>query len=248
MSKVDDYRKLLKSVKDLDAFLLKGSGLPGKRGNIELANAIAEEGDEKLFRRYVEYTPDKAPVNSPYEFLAFCGILGLGRMLAEGNMEILSLLRAYASDPRWRAREAVAMALQRFGAVDIDGLIDEMRKWSKGNALEKRAAAAALCEPALLKDPDHVVQVLHILDDITMWITFTVDRKSDEFITLRKGLGYCWSVAVAADPEEGKRAMEKWFFESDKDVAWIMRENLTKSRLARMDAAWVEQWKKRLSK
>ena len=33
--------------------------------------------------------------------------------------------------------------------------------------------------------------------------------------------------------------MEKWLESEDPDVRWIMRENLKKSRLARMDAAWV---------
>jgi hypothetical protein len=37
--------------------------------------------------------------------------------------------------------------------------------------------------------------------------------------------------------------MEKWLASSDKDIQWIMRENLKKARLARMDAAWVEKWR-----
>jgi hypothetical protein len=36
--------------------------------------------------------------------------------------------------------------------------------------------------------------------------------------------------------------MEKWFASADKDIRWIMRENLKKSRLARLDAAWVAKW------
>jgi len=60
---------------------------------------------------------------------------------------------------------------------------------------------------------------------------------------LRKGLGYCWSVAVAAFPEEGRKTMERWFASDDKDVIWIMKENLKKERLTRMDSAWVRKWK-----
>jgi hypothetical protein len=33
--------------------------------------------------------------------------------------------------------------------------------------------------------------------------------------------------------------MERWLASDDRDVRWIMRENLRKRRLARMDAAWV---------
>ena len=82
-----------------------------------------------------------------------------------------------------------------------------------------------------------------ILDRITASMAAATDRQSDAFVALRKGLGYCRSVAVAALPEFGKPLMEKWFSSSDKDVRWIMRENLKKNRLQRMDAAWVEKWK-----
>jgi hypothetical protein len=36
--------------------------------------------------------------------------------------------------------------------------------------------------------------------------------------------------------------MERWLTVPDKDVRWIMRENLKKDRLRRVDAAWVERW------
>ena len=57
------------------------------------------------------------------------------------------------------------------------------------------------------------------------------DRRTDGFRTLRKSLGYCWSVAVAADPERGLPV----FLElptDDRDVAWVVRENRSKKRLA----------------
>ena len=110
MSKADEYRTKLRALDNWDSYLLKESGLPGPRGNLELAQVVADEGDLQLFRRYTAYTADEAPVNSPYEFLAFCGIVGLGRLLAEGDTDMLTTLQSYASDPRWRIREAVAMA------------------------------------------------------------------------------------------------------------------------------------------
>ena len=246
MDKVTQYRERLRTLKEWDSFLLKESGLPGPRGNLELVQAVAEEGDEKLFRRFLAFTPEKAPTNSPYEFLAVCGVVGLGRLVAEGKTKFLETLRAHASDPRWRTREGVAMALQRVGDKDMDSLLDEMERWSKGNPLEKRAAAAALCEPRLLRRETQVRRVLKILDGITASTLKEENRKSEEFQALRKGLAYCWSVAVAALPEKGKKAMEKWFQSRDKDIAWIMKENLKKNRLARMDANWVEKWKKKL--
>ena len=225
----------------MDSFLLQESWLPGPRGNIELARAVAEDGDEELFLRYLAYDEQRAPTNSPEEFLAFCGVLGLGRLLAEGRTDWLTTLRECASDGRWRVREAVAMALQRWGQTEMHLLLREMEVWGKGSLLEQRAAAAALCEPCLLKDRDDPRRVLQVLDGITGSIEGVEDRTSDQFKALRKGLGYCWSVATVAFPEEGKKLMEKWLASEDADVRWIMKENLRKKRLERMDMGWVQK-------
>lgn len=241
MSKVEEYREALRALDNWDSFLLQESGLPGPRGNIELARAVAEEGDEELFRRYVTHDEQRAPTNSPAEFFAFCGVLGLGRLLAEGRTEWLATLRECASDGRWRVREAVAMALQRWGQTEMHLLLREMEVWGKGSLLEQRAAAAALCEPCLLKDRDDPRRVLQVLDGITGSIEGVEDRTSDQFKALRKGLGYCWSVATVAFPEEGKKLMEKWLASEDADVRWIMKENLRKKRLERMDMGWVQK-------
>ena len=248
MKKVDAYRDKLHAIEDWDSFLLSESGLPGRRGNIELAQAVAEEGEEELFHRYRSYDAEMAPTNSPYEFLAFCGVLGLGRLLADGERDALVALRQHASDSRWRSREAVAMALQRWGAQDIDGLLGEMEKWSQGNLLERRAAAAGPCEPHLLREEGHVRRVLQILDRVTASLLGVENRRSDEFRALRKGLGYCWSVAVVALPDIGKKMMERWFSCDDVDVVWVMKENLRKKRLERMDAEWVRASKLRVGR
>jgi hypothetical protein len=135
MRKVEAYREAL-LVLDRDeweSFLLKESGLPGRRGNLELAQAVADLGDEQLFEHFLSFDAAQAPTNSPYEFLAFCGVVGLGKLLAEGRGEFLPTLSQYASDPRWRIREGVALALQRLGVVDMDSFLVEMEKWSKGD-------------------------------------------------------------------------------------------------------------------
>ena len=243
MTKADAYRAALGALDEWDAYLLQESGLPGPRGNIELAQVVADQGDRALFDRYLAYSAARAPTNSPYEFLAFCGALGLGRLLAQGDGNTLESLRRLASDRRWRMREGVAMALQRLGDVDLERLLVEMREWSRGTPLEQRAAAAAICEPRFLARPEHARTVLSIVDGITASLDRAEDRRSDDFLALRKGLGYCWSVAVVALPAEGKALMERWLADVDKDVRWIMRENLKKARLARMDAEWVTTWR-----
>ena len=149
-------------------------------------------------------------------------------------------LRAAASDPRWRLREGVAMALQRIGDADFPWLLDQLRTWSAGSRLEQRAAIAGLCEPRLLDDEGRVGAVLDILDSVTGSIRGADDRKCEEFRVLRKALGYCWSVAIAAGPALGRRRLEPWIPDPDPDVRWVVRENLRKKRLVRVDAAWVE--------
>ncbi len=242
MSKVDSYRAILRETSDWEEYLLRESGLPGPRGNIELAQAVAEEGDAELFDHLLSYDATKAPVNTPYEFLAFCGALGQGKLLEKGQQEALATLRVCASDPRWRMREAAAMALQRYGRSDMDSLLAAMAKWSDGNILERRAAAAGLCEPVLLTDIEVVERVLQILDRITQSILGESNRRSDEFKALTKGMSYCWSVAVAAQPEIGKPFMEKWMTVEDPDILRIMKQNLKKKRLYRADAEWTESW------
>ena len=71
----------------------------------------------------------------------------------------------------------------------------------------------------------------------------------------------CWSAAgglfgvdramsgeggVRLSPAEGKRLMDKWLADTDQDIRWIMKENLKKDRLARMDAGWVTKWQSQI--
>ena len=239
MSKRDDYRHTLQALPSWDDFLRRESGLPGPRGNLELAQAVADLGDAALFERYLKLGPERAPENTPDAFLAFCGVVGLGRLLAEGETPRLSTLHRYASDPRWRLREAVAMALQRWGDADMDALLAAMAGWAQAGPFEQRAAVAALCEPRLLAQPRHARAVLDVLHAVTTRLAAATDRKAEGFKVLRQGLAYAWSVAVAALPAEGKRAFERWLSSPDPDVRWVLRENLQKNRLIKMDPAWV---------
>jgi hypothetical protein len=247
MGKRETYADVLRSLPDWQPYLLAQSGLPGPRGNIELAQAVADAGDEEMFTRFLAFDAARAPVNSPEEFLHFCGVMGLGRLLAEGRRDVLPTLRRCASDERWRTREGVAMALQRWGRIDMAALLDEMALWVRGGLLECRAAVAAVCEPALLGDAGHVARAFDLLDAATDALARATERRSDAFQALRKGLGYCWSVAVAALPGPGRERMERWFASADKDVRWVMRENLTKDRLARLDETWIANARERLA-
>lgn len=244
MSKIDTYRTELCKRKNWDPFLLKNSGLPGPRANLELLQAAADEGTTDRFLNWLNLNSEKAPVGSREEFLSACGAVGLGASIAKGEKNLWPVLREAASDSRWRVREGVAMALQRIGDANMEELLEGLTPWIKGNLLERRAVVAGLCEPRLLNNRRHAAAVLQTLDTVTASIPKTKNKKDDAFRILRQTLGYGWSVAVVADPETGKPLMEKWMAHGDADIRWICRENLKKNRLQRMDAKWVEKMKR----
>ncbi len=41
--------------------------------------------------------------------------------------------------------------------------------------------------------------------------------------------------------------MERWLRSDDRDVLWIMKENLGKQRLIQIDPAWVARWRPKLA-
>lgn len=224
MSKrIDGYRAELRSLQNWEPYLRKNSGVPGPRANLELVAAVVEEGDpDRLWKLSA----------SKDEFLALCGAAGLGRIALLEPDTVMSWLRELASDPRWRVREGVAMALQRIGRENMPGLLGEMEPWSRGDAFVQRAVVAGLCEPVILVTNEEVVEVLEILDRITSSVAARDDRRSDGFVALRKTLGYGWSVAAAAAPQNAIPYFQKWLASTDKDVAWIMKSNLGKKRIA----------------
>ena len=236
--KVDQYRADLRKLDDWEPYLAANSGLPGPRANLELVQAVGDEATKKVLWRWS---------GAEDEFLALCGAAGLGRFALD-DPGVMPRLHALASDPRWRVREGVAMALQRMGKQDMDRLIVAMGLWSKDDPYVQRAAAAGLCEPPLLKREPEARKVLDILDTITKSIASTRERKTDGFRVLRQAMGYCWSVAAAAAPGPGRSMMERWLRSADPDVRWIMKSNLAKSRMATLGAAWVAAERKKLDR
>ena len=65
MRKLDHYRQYLRGLDDWEPYLLAESGLPGPRGNIELAQAVADAGDEACFLHLLAFDATRAPVNTP---------------------------------------------------------------------------------------------------------------------------------------------------------------------------------------
>ena len=139
------------------------------------------------------------------------------------------------------------MALQYAGRKDFHTVLSHIDPWIQGNLYEQRALVAGLCEPDLLKDKEQVKLVLERVFSILHKLSKISDRKGEPFRVLRKGLGYGISVSIVAYPEKGKPLFQELLHSSDPDVQWIVRENLKKNRLIRMDPDWVNAMKTRLS-
>jgi hypothetical protein len=209
------------------AYLAERSGLPGPRANLELAEAVADAGDAAAFDRLIA---------SGDEYLTMCGVVGLGRLLV-ADLAVEARLREHAGDIRWRVREAVAMALQRLGDAEPARLRAVVTGWAaQDDPLVMRAAVAAICEPRLLRTPEMAAAAMDACATTTDRLAALSPgrRRDDDVRTLRKALGYGWSVAVAADPEAGLPRFGALAGSSDPDVAWIVRENGKKTRLARL--------------
>ncbi len=212
---------------DVVAYLRANSGLPGPRANLELlaaAGALLSPDHAERLRA------------EPEEYLRCCGVVALAGAFAADPGAVVLLLTRAAADDSWRVREAVAMAAQRIGDDDLPALLTLVHAWcDHPDPLVQRAAVASICEPRLLRRPAGAAAALSACARVTAnLLQLPRHRRSrPDARTLRQALGYCWSVAVAADPVRGLPpflALDP----SDPDLGWIVRTNLSKARLKRL--------------
>jgi hypothetical protein len=241
MQKVIEYRKALLEQSDQEKYLLANSSLPSPRANLELLYAFVEIADLKTVLNYLNKLYSSPPVNVPEEFVQCCAVSALGKFILAGDDSLISKLREYASDNRWRIRESVAMALQHIGKSSTSKLITTVKGWETGNYYEQRAVAAGLCEPANLQTEEIESFTLNTLKSMTEQLTNCTDAGNDSFKSLVKALCYCWSVAIVSSPERGKVFFEEIAGSSNKVVRKIVKENLKKNRLIKMDKVWVDE-------
>lgn len=220
--------------------LLKNSRLPGPRGNLELLYSFSKIATAKEISECLSYCHDDLH-NSPEEFVVMCGIVGFCLGNKNSIKKTLSAVKKYASHSSWRIREAVAIGIQEITENNSQEILKNLKVWMDGNDLEKRAIVAALCEPKLLKERSFILELLEILKQITLSFTKIDGKLSANQNTLRKTLGYGWSVAIVSLPKEGKVSFEKLAKNKNKQIQWIVKENLKKNRLKVMDKRWVER-------
>lgn len=228
MTKTGDHRADLARLDDWTGYLAANSNLPGPRGNLELVAAAGEEADRGRA---------EALIATGDEFSVVCGLVAAGRLFGEGDDAMAAVLHDHAADTRWRVREGVAMGVQRAGDAAPERAFALMEGWvAEDDPLVQRAVVAAVCEPRLLKDPAFARRALVLLGRITTALGGrpAEERRAPPVRSLRQTLGYGWSVAVAALPDEGLPLFVALEASPDPDVGWIVRENLKKARLKRL--------------
>ncbi len=207
------------------AYLHERSGLPGPRANTALVAVVAALADDAVVE---ELLADAG------EYTVMCAAAALARRSEDPQAR--EQARVLATDQRWRVREGVAIGLQLLADQTPAALAPTVLAWADDpDPLVQRAAVAAVCEPRLLRTAAAAALAVEVCRRCTAGLLRVPahERRDRDVRTLRQALGYCWSVAVAADPEPGLAAFRA-LDATDPDVAWIRTQNLRKKRLARL--------------
>lgn len=240
-----------RSVEELEGYLTEHSALPGPRMNTALVGAFADvigrlvtqpamppvERLEALLDGWAALSLAGAPANDPREILPSTAVLTYGQVAVARQdwwEDEVAKLRRAASHPSWRVREMVAAALQRMLAANWKRTYQVLTNWlPDDDPLVIRASAAAIAEPPLLKSKARGDDALFIQARAVEWLArLPQERRREEAVSvLRKALGYTLSVAIAATPEAGLALLVQLSASADKDIQWIVRENLKKQRL-----------------
>jgi hypothetical protein len=253
---MDDLDGLIEAflLDELEHTLVTGSNLPGPRANLSLAarfaRAVAKRPSEALSKRidaWLAISAEEAPTGDPREFLPFCALQALGASYQEESGEATGrALRTAANDERWRTREGVTMALQLIGEADFSAMQSIIDRWlPNANLLEQRAIVTALAHPPILnrETADYALVVTGAIGESIAAAT-PATRKTEPFKVLRQGLGFAPSLFVVILPEHGFALFNSWIETGDKDLRWIVRENLKKNRLTSRFPDEIERMQK----
>ncbi|MBS4535730.1 hypothetical protein GOQ29_08895 [Clostridium sp. D2Q-14] len=256
MTLFDDFF-ITSNRKNIIDYLISNSNLPGRRANLELADAFGDTVIEiynintkniwDLCKNMTEIRHKEIEENDPEEFISFCGLVGIGSISSVCSSyfsEGLLILKNAAKDIKWRIREAVAMGIQRVLLNDAKKIINELEEWiKKKDYYIWRAVVAGLAEPDIVKNKEVAKKALEIHKEILKQILDIEDRKLDSYKKLRQALGYTLSVVVEQIPKEGFKYINHIVKEDDKDIIWIVKSNLKKNRLLKKYPKEVERIK-----
>lgn len=219
-------------------YLIKNSRLPGPRANLELLYAFTQEASEQEIMDSLNV--DKVIENSPEEFVLTCGVAASIYHASKTYGRVEFDYQKYANHWSWRVREGVCIGFQRSKAfLTPNQMVLDLQILSQGTPLEVRTYIATLCEPCLLNNYIDANWLLSELYTITLGHFDHNDRIEEPLKVLKKALAYCWSVALCGDSAKGTAFEKLLKHKSSKHIQWIMKENLKKKRLEKLDKDWV---------
>jgi hypothetical protein len=233
---------------ELRAQLLAGSRLPGPRLNLALVREFAgavgavvrqpeppTDALVDLLDGWAALSPADAPGDGSAVMLPCAAVAAYGEVAvarpAWWSDEVAKLRRA-ASDPRWRVREVVALALQRILTHDWDRTVAALRTWADdADPLVVRAAVAAVAEPPLLREAGRAADAEAVQRAAVARLAAVPagDRRRDDVRTLRQALGFTVSVVVAATGDAA--LLDELDQSGDFDLQWVGRQNRKRARL-----------------
>ncbi|MBK8945768.1 MAG: hypothetical protein IPM32_10945 [Ignavibacteriae bacterium] len=240
MSKIEDLKTrllpLISNHKKLEKFLIENSNLPGPRANLELLFALSEVYEDfDTILEWSKISEEQADTNAPKSFLVVCSLVCMGRIYTKNNdKKIIEILKEQSNDKRWRIREGVTFGLQIIGESNFNELVEIIDNWIKDSSnLEKRAILVSLAHPKFL-NKENAIYCFNIADQILSEL-----KNDEDYTVLKKGLEFTISVFVAANDVLGFEFLEKWIGKSDV-IDRIIKENLKKKRVKRIDVKKVE--------
>ncbi len=248
--------------RELYAYLIGNSHLPGPRANLELAGAFADLVEQHAtedpgsiwgwLNAMMAFYTEEAPINDPKEFLPFCGVRGMAALTSACPQFLkaaLGKLKALSEDKRWRIREAVAQGIQKLLVKENPYTLKALHSWiGTDNWLIMRAVAAGVAEPSLLKQPQIAKASYEFHRKILSAILAHEERNTEAFRILRKTLGYTLSVITECNPVQGFSYLRELAESGDSDLCWIVNENLKKNRLTKNFPDEVKTLKRAMEK
>ena len=229
-------------------YLKENSCLPGPRANLELLYQFISNATEQEIANCLACA-DNVTLNSPIEFVLMCGVAAWIKQAALMHGSVDIDLFKFANHDSWRVRESVCIGFQRSkDYLSPVEMLNNLSVLKRGTLLEKRAYIATLCDPILLTNYIQPLVVIEDLRIITLECFMTNEKLFEDLRVLRKSLGYCWSVAICEDELNGKQVFEQLLaYKDSKHIKWILKENLKKNRLEKLDSKWLERMKEIVS-
>ncbi len=234
----------------LTEFLVTNSGLPGPRGNLTLAaeasRLIAMDWATKrgfLKGLIIGW------LASGDEYLLFVTHSAIGHVLSGNPEEVewaVPILYEANFSPLWRAREGVTFALEALLEDRSDLALSLIDKWCKPrDPIVVRNSIVALAHPTQLRRNNAQLDALERYNGVGMEIVAKVIDPGDDVKMLAKSLGF--TLSVAAETDEGYLdEFENWIDGNIKAWRSIIKENLTKARIAKKYPSHIEALLKRL--